>query len=698
MSTKLFTTKKTNRDPKEKDTNIENSNNTKNKVKKTSEEDKIYSQKTDNKMDVENDKKNEMKIELPDNTDPQKQDNPEGKKDIISSPNKSEDDKIKSLDENTENSKNSKSTKKKKGEDKGYAHRMLTRKKDRDKILQDGYQKFLQSKQKYEWDLFLLNLILKVESNLQNFKDFNDDFTYYIYNNLRGLRTSKEFANLKSQPVDQILYKESIEFCEERFKRFIQQAGMYKIKLLDNYIKKHKMIQNNNINNNNTNNSNNSNTSNNTNNASNNNTSNTNNNTSNNTSNTPNKPNTPNAPNTPNNQNPMNNPNIDYQIEMLTAALVYNSLNRNEKEQEKFDKDNKKDKNDAKAIIPIKIEVLNFNLNEDSMMAVISGIKFNNNITEVNVSGNLLGPQSLFWLGGIFKTNPNLAILDLTRCGIDNDCLFMFVQGTKFSNESLNKDQLNLSRLNLKDNNQISDIINEQFEHPLGLLLRRFKLKWLNLTNAKIKNKGTCNFLNTFKALMKENKIYMENLILISNEFYNEKCLEILGDIIVETNCPLKNVILSKNLITTPPSMPYQNNYYDYFMKKVTQSNLKELFLISCGIGRNANDIKILYDMLCENKSLISLRLFGNEIKNMEDFSNILGIFSEYKNGLKNTTLKSLDLSKNSCNIKINDDFLELVEKLKLEYLDINQNTMDPTEKETFRSRTNELNDIKIIY
>ena len=75
-----------------------------------------------------------------------------------------------------------------------------------------------------------------------------------------------------------------------------------------------------------------------------------------------------------------------------------------------------------------------------------------------------------------------------------------------------------------------------------------------------------------------------------------------------------------------------------------------------------------------------------------------MGIFSEYKNGLKNTTLKSLDLSKNSCNIKINDDFLELVEKLKLEYLDINQNTMDPTEKETFRSRTNELNDIKIIY
>ena len=102
--------------------------------------------------------------------------------------------------------------------------------------------------------------------------------------------------------------------------------------------------------------------------------------------------------------------------------------------------------------------------------------------------------------------------------------------------------------------------------------------------------------------------------------------------------------------------------------------------------------------MLCENKSLISIRLFGNEISKMEDFTRILGLFSEYNNGLKNNTLKSLDLSKNNCNIKINEEFLQLIEKLKLEYLDINQNTMDPNEKDTFRNRTNELNDIKIIY
>ena len=99
MNTKLFITKKTTRPSEEKESNIENSNDTKNKVKKLSEEDKIYSQKIDNKMDVEDDKKNEIKKEFLDKKDPQKQDNPEGKNVIISSPNKSEDDKLKSLDE-----------------------------------------------------------------------------------------------------------------------------------------------------------------------------------------------------------------------------------------------------------------------------------------------------------------------------------------------------------------------------------------------------------------------------------------------------------------------------------------------------------------------------------------------------------------------------------------------------------------------
>ena len=100
--------------------------------------------------------------------------------------------------------------------------------------------------------------------------------------------------------------------------------------------------------------------------------------------------------------------------------------------------------------------------------------------------------------------------------------------------------------------------------------------------------------------------------------------------------------------------------------------------------------------MLKENKSLTSIRLYGNKINDMESFSKILGIFSDYNKKLENKTLKSLDLSKNQCSIKIDENFMKLIENLKLEYLDVNQNTIE--DKEYFKKRTNELSNIKIIY
>ena len=539
-----------------------------------------------------------------------------------------------------------------------YLNEIKNNNKEREKNLLDGYKKFLELNN--EWDFFFLTIILTINSELHNFEDFPEDYSYYIYNNLGNITNCKEYINIINNPPDnKNLYEESALLYKERNNHLLRSATTYNIKLPQNDTNN---IQNMNPNNNS------------------------------------------NIVNIKNNKSieSFNLLKKEYKLELFSAALIYNSLIRNEKEQERIDIDIRKN-NQGK--IPIKFDVSNTFLNEDSMMAVLTGIKFDNNIIEINLSGNNLGPKSLFWLGSIFKINQNINKLDLTRCNINNDCLYMFIEGTKFTNENLNNDQLYLNKLILKDNNQIGDTTNDKFEHPLGLILRKFKLKWLNLTNAKLKNSGTCKFLKTFLELMKENKIYLENLILICNDFYNEECLSLLGEIIEQKNiCPLNNLILSKNLISThAPNSSDKTNHFEIFMKKVAQSNLKELFLISCGIGKKENneennDIQILYDMLCQNKILNTLRLFGNEISNMKDFSYILGIFSEYNNGLKNNTLKSLDLSKNSCNIKVDNEFLQLIEKLKLEYLDINQNIMEPNEKERFRAVTNELNNIKIIY
>ena len=523
--------------------------------------------------------------------------------------------------------------------------------------LSKGYEKFKESK--IEWDTYFLVLILSLQNELNNFQEFKEDYSYYIYNNLRGIKISKEYKDIMDNPPNnKKLYEDALKIYENRQQIFYKAAQKYQIKNLQNYINKNieaqKKVEENiqNAKNNNT-------------------------------------------------EGKVINEGFlkltqDYKIELLTASLVNCSLLRNERELEKFNKDFQKDKQSSQ----IKVDASNFNISEDSIIGVVTGFKFNNNITDIDISGNMLSPKASFWLGTIFKTNNNIKILNLTKCNIDNDCLYMFIEGTKFSDENLNNEMLNLERLILKDNNQITDISNDLFEHPLGLTLRRFKLKWLNLTNAKLGNSGVSKFLKVYLSLMKENKIYMENLILICNSFGNEECLNLLGEIIEQKEIStLKNLVLSKNLISTPNiNAPQAVNYFQNFMKSVSNSNLKELFLINCEIGKNPNDIQILIDMLCQNKSLTSIRLFGNNISKFEDFTKVLAIFSEYNNGLKNNTLKNLDLSHNNCNIKISEDFLQLIEKLKLEYLDINQNIMDSNEKEIFRERTNELNDIKIIY
>ena len=617
-------------------------------------------------------------------------------------------------------------------------------------IFQKGFYNFTKKK---EYDFFLYVLIKYISSPLtDDFKDFKEDFTYYIYNNLRVLTLSKEFnetlKKIAYNEDNEKFFKEFLNFTNERWNKFIIAAEKYDIGSKEeykNYVKikkedkKNKLNKNININNinNKTDTENNINTSkkDNINNI----TNNQNNSQLNNNNILPNQENPNNnlkennpqsninkstdksteskvsinkeKENNQNNKEPESekfdiNKAIDIysdfpegnQLELIVGGMIYNSLLRNEKDLPKEAKLNDKDKNSTTPTIPVKIEIQNFNLPEMPMVSVISGIKFYTNIIEINLSGNALSPKSCFWLGSTLKTNPNLLTIDISRCNIDNDCLYMFVEGTNFTDEKLNKEQFNLERLNLKDNTHINGRTKNNLEHPLSLILEKFKLKWINLTNAKISGEGTLKLAEKMDELLDKNKLFLENLVLICNEFKNEECLSKLGQIILKENCPLKNIILSKNLITTPTMSNPPINHYKNFMENVGKSKIKELFLISCEIGSNKDDIDILYNMLKTNTSLISIRLFGNKINNMESFTKILGIFSEYNKPLENSTLKSLDLSKNSCDIKVSTEFLNLIEKLKLEYLDINQNNMDKNDKETFRKKTNDLTHIKIIY
>ena len=523
-------------------------------------------------------------------------------------------------------------------------------------ILQNKLENFME---KEEYDFYLIRLVKYISSILSDSKLFKEDYTNYIYNNLRALIYSKDLDNILKfvtyNKDNEFLFLEFLKYSNLRWEKFISNAKKYNIDFYNKYldsINPEKKIKNNFL--------------------------------------------------LKDEKNENNKEKFDIkksieifqnfpednQLELFVAGIVYDSMKKNEQEGNKEDK----------------LEIQNFNLSEIPMISVLSGIKFNKNILEINLNGNSLSPKSCFYLGSCIKTLPFLTLIDISKCDINNDKLYMFIEGTNYSNENLSKKQFCLNRLNLKDNPEITDndTKNSEYEHPLALIIEKFKLKWLNLTNAKLAGKGINKLFKKMIELLETNQLFIENLIIINNDIKNEECLSELGDLIIKEKCPLKKLILSKNLISTfPYEYNYNNtfiNYYEKFMKSVAKSKLEELFLINCEIGNNDEDINILYEMLKENKSLKSIRLFGNKINNMKSFSKIIGIFSNYNKKLENNTLKSLDLSKNNCNLKIDEDFMKLIENLKLEYLDVNQNLMQSDEKEIFKKRTNALSNIRIIY
>ena len=391
------------------------------------------------------------------------------------------------------------------------------------------------------------------------------------------------------------------------------------------------------------------------------------------------------------------------QEEIFVASLIDCSFEKMKKIEEDFDTSINKNINKN---YEIKIEAQNFNFQESSLIAFFSGIKFNNNIKEIVLDGNELTPKSCFCLGNLFKYHKHLDKLSLMRCNLNNLCLKSFVIGATHNNEDLNRKPIYIDHLILKDNDQINDEDNNN-EYSLSLIIEKFVIKILNLANTKIGGNGLKKICMTFlKLLNDDNKnVALENLNLLNIGIQNEESLELLGDVISHDKSIIKTLILTKNNITIIPQSekndkPSNHNYFSKFMDKVAISkNLKELLLLKCNIGKNNNYVDILCNMLEKNKNLESLRMFDNSISDYNDFIKILKIFSEYKdNILKNSSLKSLDISKNFCNIRIDDEFLNMIDYLNLEYLDINQNPIDEKQKEIFRKRTNTLEKIKIVY
>ena len=192
-------------------------------------------------------------------------------------------------------------------------------------------------------------------------------------------------------------------------------------------------------------------------------------------------------------------------MEIIASAIIKCSLEKEENQLKKFKEEtNLEDKSNKNIINNLIFDISKFHLNEHSIMCVISGIKFNNNITELDFSENSFNKRSSYWLGKLINTNKNLKKLELRNCNIENNCLFMILKGLKNDEKSLNEDQHGLEKLSLKDNKKITDEPNE--ENQICKILKMLKLKCLNLTNTQLGNKGISKFFKTYIDLLKQDK------------------------------------------------------------------------------------------------------------------------------------------------------------------------------------------------
>lgn len=344
------------------------------------------------------------------------------------------------------------------------------------------------------------------------------------------------------------------------------------------------------------------------------------------------------------------------------------------------------------------LDFTDFDTDNLTNQVLLSAIKFSENIIKLNLSTNKLSHESCYWLGYLLKTNKNLLDLDISSCEIDYGGLKLILTGLEFNEKSLNEGCL--TKLNICKNK-----LNEKSGKYLGFLLIYFRrLELFNISGNKIFNQGLFDLLLSYQCILEYELIDKNNIFLINNNaletfilgdigIYNEGSLKFLGDLLTHPRCRLKSLILSKNKIgiNNPKDLKNGVNHMKYFLKSLQENKtITELYMLNCEIGNNLADY--FYEMLISNKNIEYLTLFNNNINNEYLFVKIISVFSCFNNKEKvNSTLKSLDLGKNNCQLKECYYFYELIGGLQLKSLDLSQNSFSKEVVTTLNNLTKRL-------
>ena len=98
--------------------------------------------------------------------------------------------------------------------------------KEKNIILEKGFNAF---KTKNEWDMFLSIITSLFDNQHKDLHKFQENIYFYLYNDLKGIKKSKEYDDLIKNPqINEMFYKQALEFFKERNNKFTISENKYK--------------------------------------------------------------------------------------------------------------------------------------------------------------------------------------------------------------------------------------------------------------------------------------------------------------------------------------------------------------------------------------------------------------------------------------------------------------------------------------
>jgi Ran GTPase-activating protein (RanGAP) involved in mRNA processing and transport len=351
-------------------------------------------------------------------------------------------------------------------------------------------------------------------------------------------------------------------------------------------------------------------------------------------------------------------------------------------------------------------------IQSDNVLTFLSALKAECDLEKLSLNCNKIGEEGLWQIGRICYYSNRISELDISMNSLSDDAIKALWNGLGNMNVSHSLMEFNnlsfpFTKLNLSNNSGLTC----QCGESLSRIIRASPhLKSLNVSRNNLEDSAMIPIIEALKF----NKS-VETLIIYSTKISGNTILA-LKEYLARHDCSLVSLILSDNKIDSFSGR-------QLFISLQNNKCLKELSLMNCDISNElAEDIQ---NMIRKNTALKILHLYNNKIDKEEAFLKILSackllsetcelynnfdfasnqgnsledweLFLTQRNELtpvdkeklyelddeeadtqikKNSNLKCLDLSKNRCKISITDKFLNLIENLFLESLDISQNS-----------------------